>query len=157
MRRGEGAPVPDANGRNRRCRRGIVRCPPRLRKVKAQIDDEVAAAPVDRLLGVTGPRDRECVRVALPGSGKGRQRRFVAPQPASAWAAIAASSTAIRDHEVMSHSQPQRGIAGADVSTRSQLFTWAVLPRYVLCGLEPAGEYRVALTVAAGDYLQRAS
>src|SRR5438876_9776051 len=78
MRRGEGARVPEANGRNRRGRQRIASRPPRPRKLEPQSDDEVAEAQGDPLLGVTGPRDVECAPVALPGSGEGGQRRLVA-------------------------------------------------------------------------------
>ena len=57
MRRGEGARVPEANGRNRRGRQRIASRPPRPRKLEPQSDDEVAEAQGDPLLGVTGPRD----------------------------------------------------------------------------------------------------
>ena len=109
MRRGEGARVPEANGRNRRCRQRIVRRPPRPRKVESQSDDEVAEAkeihssalPVRVMLSV---RPWPCqVPVKVAGVA------LSPPQPASAKVVIAAAgSAAIRDDEVMSHFHPPR-------------------------------------------------
>jgi hypothetical protein len=78
MYRGEGAFLAEANGRNRRSCRRIVRRPARLRKVEPESDDEVPKAQGDTLLSVTRPRDLECAPMTLPSAGKGGQRRFVA-------------------------------------------------------------------------------
>jgi hypothetical protein len=46
--------------------------------MESQSDDEVAEAQGNPLIGVTRPRDLDCAPVAVPGSGEGGQRRFVA-------------------------------------------------------------------------------
>jgi hypothetical protein len=108
MRSGEGAPVPDANGRNRGCRRRIVRRPPRPRKVKPQSDDEVAEAQGDPLLGVTVrviPSPRAC---PSQPPAKVASVALSPPQPASAKVAIAAAARRSVTMRSCHHSQPSR-------------------------------------------------